>query len=68
VGPARQPGQRPEEELRGHRPGQRRPGQRPEAAGPARRHAGDLGRRVRAATTAGTTTRTASPCGWPAAG
>ena len=60
------------------RPGRRRPGQGPEAARPARRHARGLGRRVRphpdergAATTrsswAATTTRTPSPCGWPAA-
>ena len=55
---------------------------RPEAARPARRDAGDLGRRVRphadgraaarraptpARSTAATTTTTASPCGWPAA-
>ncbi len=50
----------------------------PEAARHARRHAGHLGRRVRphdllpgrplaARTTAATTTRAASPCGWPAA-
>ena len=39
--------ERPEGELQGDRPGQRRAGQGPEAARPARRHAGDLGRRVR---------------------
>ena len=49
--------------------------QGPEAARPARRHAGRLGRRVRphadgprAATTAATTTPTPSRCGSPAAG
>ena len=54
-------------------------GQGPEAARPARRHAGDLGRRVRphadgrdqpgarAAASAATTTRRRSRCGWPAA-
>ena len=49
-------------------------GQRSQAARPARRHAGDLGRRVRphadgarAATTAATIIPTPSPCGWPAA-
>ena len=34
-------------QCRGRRPGQRRAGQGPEAARPARRHAGHLGRRVR---------------------
>ena len=38
---------RRQEERRRHRPGQRRPGQRSEAARPARRHAGHLGRRIR---------------------
>ena len=53
-------------------------GHRPEAARAARRHAGRLGRRVRPdellpgqadrrPTTAATTTRAASPSGWPAA-
>ncbi len=53
-------------------------GHRPEAARPARRHAGDLGRRIRPhrllpgqadrrRTTAATIIRAASPCGWPAA-
>ena len=55
------------------RPADRRPAHGPEGAGPARRHARPLGRRVRPhadvarATTAATTTRTASRCGWPAA-
>ena len=55
-----------------------RPDHRPQAARPARRHAGRLGRRVRPdqllagqahrrPTTAATTTRAASPPGWPAA-
>ena len=39
--------ERVEEELPGHRPGLCRPGQGPETPGHARRHAGDLGRRVR---------------------
>ena len=57
----------------GGRSADRGPAQRPEGARPARRHAGALGRRVRPhahrprATTAATTTRTASRCGWPAA-
>ena len=51
----------------------RRPAAGPEGARPAEGHAGALGRRVRPharrrrAPTAATTTRTASPCGWPAA-
>ena len=55
-----------------------RPDPGPEAARPVRRHAGHLGRRVRphdllagrpdeGRTTAATTTRAASRCGWPAA-
>ena len=55
-----------------------RPDPGPEAARPVRRHAGHLGRRVRphdllagrpvaSRTTAATTTRAASRCGWPAA-
>ena len=64
----------PQEELQRHRPGLRRAGQGPEAARPARRHAGDLGRRVRPHAdgagrhrTAATIIRTPSRCGWPAA-
>ena len=53
----------------------RRAGQGPEAARPARRHAGDLGRRVRPHAdgreprdrSAATTTSTPTRCGWPAA-
>ena len=51
----------------------RRPAQGPQSARPARRDAGRLGRRVRPhadvarRATAATTTRPASPCGWPAA-
>ena len=36
-----------EDKLRRDRPGDRRPGHRPQAARSARRHAGDLGRRIR---------------------
>ena len=61
-----------------HRPALGGPDHRPEAARAARRHAGDLGRRVRPdrstrrgsspqPITAATITRAASPSGWPAA-
>ena len=72
-------GRQPQDQLRRDRPGVRRPGQGPEAARAARRHAGDLGRRIRphahgrdptppwAAAWAATTTPRPSPCGWPAA-
>ena len=68
-----------EDQLRRHRPGLGRAGQGPEAARAARRHAGDLGRRVRphadgrdatprsAAAWAATIIRRPSRCGWPAA-
>ena len=70
-GPAARPVQR-------RRPALLRPDPGPEGTRPARRDAGHLGRRVRpddllagrplaTRTTAATTTRAASPCGWPAA-
>ena len=78
LGPARRPAARPRPAVQGHRPGLGGAGHRPQAARLARRHAGDLGRRIRPhgllpgqahrrPTTAATTTRAASPCGWPAA-
>ena len=78
LGPAQRPAPPDPRPVQGRRPAHRRPGQGPQAARPARRHAGHLGRRVRPdhlqpgradqrPTTAATTTAAASPCGWPAA-
>ncbi len=78
LGPARQPAEADPRPVQGRRPGVRGPDQRPRSARPARRHAGDLGRRVRPhrlqprdadrrPTTAATITPAASRCGWPAA-
>ena len=47
LGPAQQPDDRAVHPVPRHRPALRRPGQGPEAARPARRHAGHLGRRIR---------------------
>ena len=47
LGPARQPGRRPAASVQGRRPGDLCTGHRPQAARAARRHAGDLGWRIR---------------------
>ena len=71
--------ERPLQRLPRHRPALPRPHPGPQAARAARGHPGDLGRRVRAddllpgrprsrETTAATTTRAASRCGWQAPG
>ena len=78
LGHPRRPAEPHENPLRGHRPADRRAHRGPQAARPAGRHARRLGRRVRPhrllagrpvrrPTTAATTTRAASRCGWPAA-
>ena len=82
LGQPRRPRSEPSPAGQRVRPGDRRAADGPQAARPAGRHAGHLGRRVRphadgraadaglerrARSTAATTTTTASRCGWPAA-
>ena len=78
LGPARQSAGRSAQTVPRRRPGECGPDQRPQTAGPARRHARHLGRRVRPhdllsgqadpkKTTAATIIRAASRSGWPAA-
>ena len=67
------PEERPREQRPRRRPADRRPADRPEGARPARRRrwssgpASSAARRSPRAPTAATTTRSASPSGWPAA-
>ena len=75
VGPARQPGQRPQEELQGHRPGVRRARSRTSSSAGMLDDTlvvwgGEFGRTPMVqggATTAATIIPTPSRCGWPAA-
>ena len=74
VGRPRRHRRQPREDVRPDRPARRRPADRPEADRPARRHPGRSGApssagrpSARGAAGAATTTRPASPCGWPAA-